>query len=459
MWVIISAIVGWTQIGSLGIPQTVMKFVAGSAARGDREELVEYVSSALTIILVSGSIIMLILFFVKGALGNFLHAPPTIKPQMPLYIFFAGLVVFFSFLAESVNSILSGIGRMDLANMNEVVGKILSTIFSVILVFKGYGIGALLLGSMTNFLIILILGCILSILNLGFVPYNIKAIKKGRIRETINFGGTLAAGSLLAMFIEPFNRFVLGQYVSLSAATVYDVASRIVVQIRGVLEISFRPFVAQSSTYLNIGKVEKIKEMSKFSVRLICLLGVPVLLILIVWAPELVSIWLKRTEVQNISYAVRIIAFAQIFSLMVTPAYYLFMGIGKKEKCFWVYFSFSALNFTLALICLFLGLISLKWVVHIFAFSLIVSSLYLMVMSYMEFGEKYFAEIVNFAFISISIICISFFKFTGIVFNPQSILNILLIVVSFLVYLVFCHLSDLIPVDTIRSYLQNKKRV
>ena len=35
---------------SLGIPQTVMKFVAGSAAKGNKEELIEYISSALTVL-------------------------------------------------------------------------------------------------------------------------------------------------------------------------------------------------------------------------------------------------------------------------------------------------------------------------------------------------------------------------------------------------------------------------
>lgn len=457
VWVMVSVIIGWSQLGSLGIPQTIMKFVAGSAAKGDKEELVEYISSALAIILFSGIVIMLILFFIKGVLGNFLRVPPVIKPKMPFFIFFAALVVVISFLAQSINSILSGIGRTDLANINEIVGKILGVIISVILIFKGYGIWGLLFGSMANFLIILIFACILGILILGFVPYNIKLIKKKRIKETISFGGTLTAGSLCAMFLEPFNRFVLGQYVALSAATVYDVASRIVIQIRSVLEVAFRPITPQSSTYFNIGKLEEIKELSKFSVSLICLLGAPIFLTLIIWAPELINIWLK-IEVQNISYAIRIIAIAYIFSLMVTPAYYLFMGIGKKEKCFWVYFILSALNFTLVLLCLFLGFINLKWVVNIFALSLIFSSLYLMRASYKEFGERYLADIKNLAFISLSIICISFFKFIGLAFNFQGMFNILLIFVSFLIYLAICYMSNLIPVDKIRSHLKMKEK-
>ena len=289
----IGVLIGWSQIGSLGIPQTVMKFVAGSAAKGNKEELIEYISSALTILIFSSIVILFILLFISGNLGNILRVPLTIKNNMPFFIILAGMIVVMSFIAQTINSILSGIGRMDIANINDIIGKIIGSIVSVIFIYNGYGIFGLLIGSITEFLIILIIASTLSILILGFVPYNIKLIKRNKIRETILFGGTLAVGSLLAMFLEPFNRFVLGQYVGLSTATVYDVASRVVVQTRGILEAAFRSFVPQSSTYYNMGYVGKLKNMSKLSVRLICFLGVPILLTLIIWAPSLSACGLR----------------------------------------------------------------------------------------------------------------------------------------------------------------------
>lgn len=451
VWVMIGVLIGWSQIGSLGIPQAVMKFVAGSAAKGDKEGLIEYISSALTVIIFSGSIILLILLLIRGTIGNVLHVPLTIKLNIPFYILFAGVIVVVSFLAQTINSILSGIGRMDLANINDIIGKLVGSVISVIFIYKGYGISGLLIGSISECLIILFIALTSSIMILRFVPYKINMIKITRIRETIFFGGTLAVGSLLAMFIEPFNRFVLGQYVGLSTATVYDVSSRAVVQTRGILEAGFRSFVPQSSTYYIKGHIIKLREMSKLSVRFICFLGVPILLVLIIWAPELISMWLK-IEMPNMSYAIRIMAFSYIFSLMVSPAYYLFMGIGKKEICFRVYFIFSILNLFLVFLIMLLGFINLKWVVNIFALSLIISSLYLMRASYREFGERYFADIKNMIFILLSMVCILFFKFVGLYFNYQNIIAILLIISSILTYLVICHVGKLIPLSYLKSH-------
>jgi O-antigen/teichoic acid export membrane protein len=446
----IGVIIGWSQIGSLGIPQTVMKFVAGSAARGDKEELIEYISSALTINVFSGSIILLILLVISGTLGNMLRVPLTLKPNMPFFIIFSGTIVAVSFLSQTLNSILSGIGRMDIANINEMIGKIIGPIVSITFIYKGYGIIGLLIGGMTECLIILFMATTIGILILGFVPYNIKLVKRRKIREILFFGGTLAVSSFLAMFIEPFNRFVLGQYVGLSSATIYDVASKVVVQTRGIFEAAFRSFLPQSSTYFNIGYVDKLKEMSKLSVRLVCLLGVPLLLTLIIWAPELISIWLK-IDMQNISYAVRIIAISYIFSLMVSPSYYLFIGIGKKEICFWVYFILSTLNFILVLLIMFLGLVNFKWVINIFALSLIISSLYLMRASYLEFGERYILEKKNMLVILISIVCISSFKIIGQSYNINNIAVILLILSSLIVHISISYVCNLIPVDYIKS--------
>jgi len=457
VWVIISAVTIWAQFGALGMPQTVMKFVAASAAKGDKEELLEYVSSALSAVLFSGSVVILILFIVKGVIADFLHVPQELKASTPLFILFSGSIVFMDFMARSVNSIQSGIGRMDLANLNEVAAKVLSAIFSVLLIYKGYGIWALFFGAMANCLIMLVLGFIMSVYLLGFFPFSVKSIRWGRVRETVNFGGSLTAGALLAMFTEPFNRFILGQYVSLSAAAVYDVASRVVLQVKGVLEGCFRPFVAQSSAYFTSGQDEKIRELSRLSVRLVFLLGVPMFLVLIVWAPELMGLWLKGTVMPGISYAFRGFAFAYVFSLMVTPAYYLFMGIGRKEVCFRVFLVFSISNSTLVLIGLFSGFVSLNVVINIFAFSLILSSAYLMATAYKSFGERYFVDYKNISYIALAIVCISSFKFVGIIIGFHSIFNLIFIILSYLFYLGICYIAGLIPMNTIWSYLQDGK--
>lgn len=458
VWVIISAVTVWAQFGALGMPQTVMKFVAGSAAKGDREELIEYVSSALSTVLFSGTVVMFILFIVKDPIAGFLHVPQELEANTPLFILFSGAIVFMSFMARSVNSILSGVGRMDIANMNEMASKVLSVTLSVFLIFKGYGIWALFIGAMANCLIMLLVGFILNVYLLGFIPFNFKSIRWARVRESVNFGGTLTAGSLLVMFVEPLNRFILGQYVSLSSAAIYDVAARVVLQVKGVLEGCFRPFVAQSSAYITSGQDKKIRELSRLSVRLIFLLGVPMFLILIVWAPELMALWLKGTDMPGISYAFRVFAFAYIFSLLVTPAYYLFMGIGRKEVCFWVFCIFSISNSTLVLISVFAGIISLNVVINIFAFSLILSSIYLMVIAYKGFGERYFVDYRNLAYVALAILSISIFKIVGVLIGLHSTLNIILIAVSLLFYLCICYITGLIPVNAIWSYFQDDKR-
>jgi O-antigen/teichoic acid export membrane protein len=215
-----------------------------------------------------------------------------------------------------------------------------------------------------------------------------------------------------------------------------------------MLEAAFRPFVPQSSIYFSLGNKDILKNIINISVRFICIFGIPIFFALIIWAPELISIWLK-VEIKSMTYAIRIIAFAYIFSLLVTPAYYLFMGIGKKEMCFWVYLILAAINFIFVLIGLIFGFISLEWVVNIFALSLIISSIYLMVASYIIFGERYFADIKNLVFISLSIICMSIFKIIGLSYNFHGTISGMLILISIFTYLIMCYAYNLICIDKI----------
>jgi len=344
VWVMLNVIIMWSQLGTLGIPQTIMKFVAGSAANGDRKELVEYISSSLSIILISGIAIAILLFFVKKPLGNFLKVPATIKPQMPSFIFFTGLVVLVSFLAQSINSILSGIGRMDLANINEIIGNLLGAAVSIFLILKGFAIWGLLLGSMVNFSIVFILASLLAILNLKFIPYSFKAIKKAKLKKAINFGGTLFAGSIFAMFLEPFNRFILGQYVSLAATTIYDVASKILLAVRNIGDSALRPLIPQVSAHNNLKENNKIISLNKIAINSILTFVVPLLLILLFSGHKLLPLWLGKVNLPNLNLNIRIMMLGCFFNLLVVPIYYTFMGIGKVKVCFKAHLIHALIN-------------------------------------------------------------------------------------------------------------------
>ena len=344
VWVMLNVIIMWSQLGTLGIPQTIMKFVAGSAAKGNRKELVQYVSSSLSIILISGIAIAILLFFIKNPLGNFLRVPATIKPQMPSFIFFAGLIVLVSFLAQSINSILSGVGRMDLANINEVIGNLLGTAVSIFLILRGFAIWGLLLGSMVNFSIVFTLASLLTISNLKFIPYSFKAVKKEKIKKAINFGGTLFAGSIFAMFLEPFNRFILGQYVSLAATTVYDVASKVLLAIRNIGDSALRPLMPQVSVYDNVRDNNKIISLNKIAINSILTFVVPLFLILLFSGNKLLPLWLGKVNLPNLNLNIRIMMLGCFLNLLVVPIYYTFMGIGKVKVCFKAHLIHALIN-------------------------------------------------------------------------------------------------------------------
>lgn len=451
VWVMINVIIGWGQLGNLSVPQALMKFVSGSAAKGDKEEMIEYVSSALTIIFISGIIITILLFFTKNVLGKFLHVPATLEPQMPFFIFLAGLVVLVSFLAQNINSILSGIGRMDLANMNEVIGVAFNAIISIILILKGYGIWALLVGSILNFLAILFLGFFLSISKLRYIPYKIDSIKKERMKEIIRFGGTLAMGLVFALFIEPFNRFILGQYVSLSAATTYDVASKVGLQLRNIGESGLRPIMPQISTYNTIKKESQILVLNKTAINYILVFVFPFFLIMFFSARSLLPLWMGSGVLPNLNMNIKILLAGYFLNLLVVPLYYTFMGITKVRICLWMHIIQSIVNCSFAIILIRIFPIPLSVSISI-SLGFMLSAIYGLRVFFQIFRVSnpyaFFKEGTYFFFLSI------------LIFFPLSFINeklVLLVIGIILILTVHLYLAEKVKLVNTRNFILRLK--
>jgi O-antigen/teichoic acid export membrane protein len=102
-------------------------------------------------------------------------------------------------------------------------------------------------------------------------------------------------------------------------------------QIRALFEAGLRalmPEVSRISASMTIQARHRISQLNSRAMKLIFIFGVPVYIVLVIFAPVLLKLWLGDRFVETLPSVFRIMLIGTFLSLLGVPAYYTLMGTG-----------------------------------------------------------------------------------------------------------------------------------
>ena len=337
VWLILSAILGFAQIGNLGIGQAVMKLVAEEHGHGDLKSAQQYMTSAIVILLISGFVVLAIIIFFKALIIELFNlSEENAKMAIWLLPYIACLSVYV-FIVQAVNAILAGLGRMDLANYSQMCGRFVTVIIATILLSLDMGIKALLISSITSNVLIHAMSFAIirriAPVRIGRL-HNISLL---RMRRLLFFGSRVLGGTLLSLLLNPFNKLMISRYASVASIPIYEIAYSASMQIRGLVEAGIRaliPEVSRIGVDLTEQAKARIREIHRRCFSLIMCFALPAYTVLFLTVPFLLQIWLGNRLTESLPMILRIALVSSLLSLTCVPAYYILMGIGKVRHCF-----------------------------------------------------------------------------------------------------------------------------
>jgi O-antigen/teichoic acid export membrane protein len=347
IWLILSTVLTFAQLGNLGINPAISKIVAEEYSHKNFKAIQEYVTIAISILLGSGILcLFIILIFKPYIVGAFKLSFEDAELVLWLLPYISLLSVYV-FIVEACNSILSGLGRMDLANSAQVTGRLSLLGISSLLLFAGYDIVSLLVASALSYMVINIqtiihIRKIMGINIIKFVKFNPYYVK--RLWEIAR---VVLAGSVIVMFFDPFNKLMLSRYAGVSTIPVYDLAFRGTMQIRGVIESGLRaimPEVSRLAAKIDDHSVTRIKQINSKAIKTIALSIIVVFMPVYLFCTELLKVWLGKNFVANLPFSFRIALLSVVVSLVSVPSYYTLMGLGKVRHILISHILLSSIN-------------------------------------------------------------------------------------------------------------------
>lgn len=380
LWATVSVVLAFSQIGLLRINTAVVKYVAGEYGKKNFQAITEYISTSLYILLVPSLIIIILLAFLKSQIAGFLNLKEVFMHHGTRLIFFVGLLSVFSFFVHVIKGVMSGIGRMDIANYIFLFSRISQVILAVGLLILGCGVWSLYFGFLLYFVLPLIICWVI----LGYI-YHIKvfsfsAFRKQKLKELIKFGGALTTANIANMFVMPFNKIIIARYVGLSEVAYYEIAIKVITSIRGLFVKGLEAILPKISE-LHGKATESLKSILSIhrkGMKFILLGAFPLFLIMFILANPILKVWLGERFNVQIVLALRILLIGWFFNLLAVPDYFMFMGADKVKYSVIATCLKSITNIVTILVLLFLNIqFTLSKVAVIDSASLLIAVIYL----------------------------------------------------------------------------------
>ena len=295
VWLVLATVLSFARLGNLGIDQAVMKLVAEEYGRGDIEGVQRYVTTALALLCLSGSLVLIaVLVFKIQIVSVFKLNDENAKTALWL-LPYIGILSIYVFIVQALHATLSGRGGMDLAKYIQEFGRIVAVTVATIVLYCGRGIESLLIGNTLSY--IFVGGASLFIIRktANIRLLRISNLDTQRGKRILRFGWGVFGSSVISMFLSPFNKLMLSRYAGVSTIPVYEIAYNGSMQVRALIEAGLRalmPEISRISANLTRHAKDRISQIYRRAMKLIFLFGIPMYAGLIIAAPLLLRVWL-----------------------------------------------------------------------------------------------------------------------------------------------------------------------
>lgn len=383
LWAILTVVIYFSSIGNFGIDEALIKFVAQEFAHGKRDNVVTYISTGLNALLVNGILIFVILMLLQKTLRAILNLDAEYTLMFQSIFPYIIVLSIFILIVQFINAILKGLGRYDQASYIQLSGRACALLVSILFFINGYKIWGLFWGQFLSFVFVL---AVSSFYICKKIRFYYRPFRNNRtfLLNLFRFGGTITVSKILSMLLEPFIKVVIARYVGLAEVTYFEIANKIVYQIRSLFErgiSAIMPEVSRLSADV-VNAKSKIANVMKKIIKMNFLFGTSVFILLFILCEPLLKLWLSNEYNRTIILAFRIIVLGYTVNLISVPMYYYFMGIGRVKYCFYNHSIQAMLNFILIMAFISANIMNFSLVSIVYSISVATSASILIYLYY-----------------------------------------------------------------------------
>jgi O-antigen/teichoic acid export membrane protein len=345
-WLILATLIIFMQLGIAGIGPAVSQLIAEAYARNDYHQLRSYVTWTAILVAAATGLLTALSWAMSPLFVSLLSLHAVIQGSIHLIPLIALLAGYFLWV-EIFASVLSGLGRIDQTNLVTALGQGLIVLVAFLLLRRGWGIPALIIGyfagrAVVNAALILLIQRRFSG---GLFVWG--KLATNDLATVLRVSGSILGGTILTVFLGPFNKWIIAASLGVSHVPIYEIAFGASMQVRNIFEFGLRSLVPEISKLNATGSVQalaRIRSVFRKCLFFSMLIGLPLYLAVGIFSDQIFALWLHRMLRPQQVGAFRILLLGSFISMLGTSAYYCLIGLQAVRCVFQSYVIQVGLN-------------------------------------------------------------------------------------------------------------------
>jgi O-antigen/teichoic acid export membrane protein len=325
IWVVL----GYFTIFDLGLGRATTKYVAEVLGKGETKRVSDIVWTSVTSQAILGIIGTVIVAYSTPLLvERILNISPVLHAEARVTFYVLALSVPIVLISSSFSGVLEATQRFDLINAVKIPTSTLTFLLPVI----GLSLNFTLPGIVVLILVARVGACI------AFVLLNFRTVPQIRrysgslslVTHLLSFGGWITVSNIVGPLLQYLDRFLIGALLTMSVVAYYtapfDIMSRL-----SIIPMSLVMTMFPAFSTLGLSRIDDLRYFFIRSTKYMFLFISLVVLILILFAHEILQVWLGNAFAKDSTLVLQILALGILISSLTHLTLALFQGIGHPD--------------------------------------------------------------------------------------------------------------------------------
>lgn len=325
-WVIL----GYFTIFDLGLGRATTKYVAEALGKGESDQVPEIIWTAVTFQAVLGLVGALVLFGITDLLvESVLKIPPQLFGEAKDTFHLLALSIPLVLVSSSFSGVMEAAQRFDLENAVRIPSSILTFILPLVGLYLGFGLAgivALILLARVGTLVAFFMMDLRIIPNLG--EYTISF---ARFAQLFSFGGWVMISSIVSPVLVYLDRFLVGSILTISAVAYYSVPYDMITRLWIVSASLTATLFPAFSAMEGVRDRQRLSMFFARSIKYVFLITGTIVVLIVVYAKEILQIWLGSDFVIESTVAMQVLALGVLINSLAQTPFALLQGVGRPD--------------------------------------------------------------------------------------------------------------------------------
>ena len=331
LWILVSSLVGYGALLDLGLATAVTKYIAEYRAKNEIAEASGLVATVLSLYLALGLVAVALGALAAPIFPALFHIAPEQHARATHLVLLSGVSLGLSIPAAITSAILWGLQRFDLANALGVVGTLLSTAATVVILMRGGDVLDLVAMGIVLTALMQLPAVWLIRRTAPELHVGVQGASRQHLRTVFSFSASLFLLNVAGRLQSKTDEIVIGAFLPILAVTPYAIARRLSDMGRILTEQFMKVILPVASELHAENDQARLRALYIVSTRLTLASFLPIGASLVILAPALLKLWVGP-EYAAYTHLVLILTVAGLVDTSLWPAGFVLQGMARHQR-------------------------------------------------------------------------------------------------------------------------------